>query len=84
MNLLSIDAVSSVTYFRIRYPLGHFGLTPIIFFVVFPLIQVIVARGLAEGEDEICEGVFDGDGLGDAVRKGEAEGVGVGETYAIG
>ena len=55
-----------------------------IFFVVFPLIHVIVARGLAKGEDEICEGVFDGDGLGDAVRKGEAEGVGVGETYAIG
>ena len=49
------------------YPLGHFGFTPVTFFPVAPLTQVIVdflgaAIGLATGVGD-CEGVGAGDGL---------------------
>ncbi len=45
---------------------------------------MIVALGLGEIDGFTCNGVADGDGVGETDCKGDAEGVGVGTALAIG
>jgi len=60
------------------YPVGHFGFTPVTFFVSFPLTQVIVDFFAAA----ITDGFF-GVGVGEAATVGSGVGVGVGVGVAV-
>ncbi|MFM8843773.1 MAG: hypothetical protein ACKOFJ_06095 [Actinomycetota bacterium] len=72
-------------HYAFLYPLGHFGLMPVTFFLIVPLTQVIVffievTTGLGVGEaglfgfgDSVVVGVGEGDGEGELTTSGSVE-----------